>query len=358
MKKLSNKKKVIICAGTAGAMFLGVGIGIYAYQRQLAALAAVAPSSPSPSATPTATPTSTPAPSPTMPAKQKVSEDLTQLIGDYLNQNNVDEDNIGIYVHDLTSDGTYMLNPDTYFVAASTYKLPLAMLYYEKINAGEIHLSDVISLTIEPDAEETTDDTAAALEAPQSTTPIDSADPSASASASAVLTPAPTPVPTPEPEVYTDSVEDALHAMIRNSDNTAATALYTNIGGWNTFKTGILKYSDNLNVDGTPSGSSEDNTFTPSFMSDVLNYLYAHKESFPTLVEDLQIAQPNDYLNRNVNDVMAQKYGDFDGALNAIGFATAGNPYTIAIDTYCEDNAYGLLGDINEICYRYFNPVG
>jgi len=358
MKKIVIRKKVIICAGTAGAVFLGAGIGIYAYQRQLAELAAAATSSPSPSVIPTATPTSTPTPSPTMPAKQIVSEDLTQLIDAYLNRNNVDKDNIGIYVHDLKSDGTYMLNPDAYFVAASTYKLPLAMLYYEKINAGEIHLSDLISLTIEPDTDETTDDTAAAIEAPQSTAPIGSADPSASASASAVITPAPTPVSTPEPEVYTDSVEDALHAMIRNSDNTAATALYTNLGGWYTFKTGILKYSDNLNEDGTPSKSSDDNTFTPSFMNDVLDYLYVHKESFQTLVEDLQIAQPNDYLNRNVNDVMAQKYGDYDGALNAIGFATTGNPYTIVIYTYCEDNAYELLGDINEICYSYFNPVG
>ena len=353
---------MIICAGTAGAVLFGTGIGIYAYQRQAAALAAMATPTPSATSTPTVKPTPTPTPSPTAPTKQTVSDDLAKLIGDYLDENNVDQDNIGIYVHDLTSDGTYMLNQDEYFVAASTYKLPLAMLYYEKINAGEIQLSDVISLTIEPDVEEEDTGDTAATTAPAATAaaaaPSGSANSSASTAATAVPTPVPTPEPTPEPEVYTNTVEDALHAMIRNSDNTAATALYTNIGGWYAFKTGILKYSDNLNVDGTPSESSQDNTFTPSFMSDLLDYLYLHKDSFPTLVEDLQIAQPNNYLNRNVNDVMAQKYGNFGGALNAIGFATTGNPYTIAIYTYCEDNAYGLLGDINEICYNYFNPVG
>lgn len=67
---------------------------------------------------------------PTNPTQPIVEIKLSDLIEAYLNQNQINEDNIAIVVSD--ADQTYyVLNATQTYFAASTYKLPLAMLYYE-----------------------------------------------------------------------------------------------------------------------------------------------------------------------------------------------------------------------------------
>lgn len=75
----------------------------------------------------------------------KVVEDV---VGDY-------RDNVSIYFKNLNTDEEYILNDDTYYVAASTTKVPLAMMILDKVNSGMLSLDDTISY-IEADYEEGT----------------------------------------------------------------------------------------------------------------------------------------------------------------------------------------------------------
>lgn len=305
--------------------------------------------SPSPSASPSYSPSPTvsASPSPAIASKQKITSDLQEKITAYLTENNIDTENVGVYVHDFTSDAEYSLNADTYFIAASTYKLPLALYYYEKINAGEYSLDDTVTFVSYSSSDEEEEAGIHVWKTDATASPVPSAEPTAAPSATPEPTEEPSDSPTPEPVVYSETVGDLLHSMILYSDNTAAEGLYEHMGGWETFKIETSKYSD-----GT---YSDDNTFTPAYMNDVLQYVYNHKDTLKTLLSDMLASQPDDYLNMNIGDIMAQKYGDFGGALNAVGLSSQGKPYSIAVYTYGCDNGTQIIGDLNEICYTYLN---
>ena len=65
-------------------------------------------------------------------------EDLEELISAYLEQNNISEDSVQYCIEDLETNERYVHNETENVTAASIYKLPLAMIYYEKIAAGEL----------------------------------------------------------------------------------------------------------------------------------------------------------------------------------------------------------------------------
>jgi hypothetical protein len=364
--KFSKTEKWIILCIVTGLICLCASAAFYMTSRSVKK-EEVQEASPVPSPTPSSTPrpTATPAvtPSPSATATVNVLEDA---INTYLRDNDIDESCIGIYVHDLTDDSVYTLNADQYFIAASTYKLPLAMYYYEQINDGNISLDQIITLRIETDDSDTDtssedssqeaalvlqeDGTASPLPA-VSEAPTDSAEPSPSEDASS----SPEPEPTAEAVYYTSTVEDALHSMIQYSDNIAAEALYENLGGFGPFKRDIMKYS---NAFDESAPEFYDNEFTPKIMNDILQYAYEHQSSFSALMADLLMARPYDYLNGNRNGVMYQKYGNYGWANNAVGFPSYGNPYTIAIYTYGLADGVQVIADINEICFEYYNPIG
>ena len=77
-----------------------------------------------------------------------IDEVVEDVVGGY-------RDNISIYFKNLNTDEEYILNEDTYYVAASTTKVPLAMLILDKVNSGMLSLDDTISY-IETDYEEGT----------------------------------------------------------------------------------------------------------------------------------------------------------------------------------------------------------
>ena len=62
-----------------------------------------------------------------------------QVIDEFLEQHYADADSVGLgYYNTVTGEEEYH-NPDTYFVAASMFKVPLNMLYCEMVSNGEIN---------------------------------------------------------------------------------------------------------------------------------------------------------------------------------------------------------------------------
>lgn len=77
-----------------------------------------------------------------------IDEVVEDVVGEY-------RDNVSIYFKNLNTNEEYILNEDTYYVAASTTKVPLAMMILDKVSSGMLSLDDTISY-IEADYEEGT----------------------------------------------------------------------------------------------------------------------------------------------------------------------------------------------------------
>ena len=239
---------------------------------------------------------------------------LDKLIEYYLEECNVNKDKIAILIHSFETGEEYILNPNVDFTAASTYKLPLGVKYYEMINDGEISLSD--HLTVQSNHYE-------------------EGGPTYYAKVGSAI-----------------SVETLLHRMIQISDNTASHVLFENLGGWVEYKKKIAKYS---NHDLNDSFFVKGNVQTVQYLSDCLDYVYHHKDSFKTLIKDMKSANPTSYLNKYTGNVTAQKYGYYNSARNSAGIVLDGHPYSIVVLTSLYDQGEVHMGKINKICHDYFN---
>ena len=239
---------------------------------------------------------------------------LTYLIDQYLEDKNIDQNKIAIYIHNFETGDEYILNPNVDFVAASTYKLPLAMYYYEMINQGVYSLSDTITST-SADYEE--------------------------GGATYNL-----------PVGGSLDIATLLHRSIQDSDNTASRMLFNHLGGWVDYKYKIEKYSNHpLNASFYVRG----NVQTVQYLSDCLEYIYNHQTLYTTLLKDMKKAQPNNYLNNEISNITAQKYGLYGYARNSAGIVLEGSPYSIVVLTQLGDKGETVMGEINRICYEYFN---
>lgn len=252
------------------------------------------------------------------PSASEVSADLKLILENYFTETGVDTSALGISIYDFESGGSYTWNDMTYFTAASTYKLPLAMVYYEKIADGECALSDELVYEAYQYEEGGT--------IGYDYSPGD-----------------------------TISIGELLHCMIVGSDNTAAHILFENLGGWVAFKEAITKYSDVAIEESDVVYYSYDNVFTAAFMEDVLGYLYEHAGEFLTLLQDMLQSKPDDYLNMNIGDKMAQKYGQYGEAESAIGISMSGHPYSIVVYTSLGYTGRLLIGELNAMIWDYFN---
>ncbi|WP_290140620.1 serine hydrolase [uncultured Dubosiella sp.] len=210
----------------------------------------------------------------------------------YLKENDIGSKDVGYYVEDLESRQSIENNGDELYFAASTYKIPLAMVWYDAINAGDVEESEY---------------------------------------------------------------RDLLENMIVYSDNDAAEYLFESLGGWGEFKDAITAYDKKQKADSDY--LVLDNTFTPANMGHIVTYLYDHQEEYDHLIKDMKKSMPGQFLDRNLNIYFAQKYGSYEEAYNAAGVSLTGHPYVVTIYTDLGDYGESVIGDLNEICYDFFNTA-
>lgn len=208
---------------------------------------------------------------------------LAKEIEVYFQENNIDHESVSYCITDLKHNIKYSMNENEEFIAASIYKLPLAMLYYDKVNSGDYTM--------------------------ESTLP------------------------------YSGYMhEDAGHI------------LFENLGGWKEYKEAMTKYTSSI----SDNYYSEDNVSTANTMNDVITYLYAHKDEYQGLVDNMKKAEPQEYLDRDIQQGMPQKYGMYDYALNSVGFVECETPYSIVVLTSLGDKGEDVMAKINSIAYEHF----
>lgn len=244
---------------------------------------------------------------------QYIDMDLAKDIEAYFQENGIDHEKVAYCITDLEHNIKYSMNEKDEFIAASIYKLPLAMLYYDKVNDGEYTLDSTFTYSgyMHEDAGVVSSNYGIGSQIPLS---------------------------------------DLLDDLIEYSDNDAGHILYENLGGWKEYKEAMTKYTDFI----SENYYTEDNVSTANTMNDVVTYLYEHKEDYKDLIENMEKAEPGEYLDRDIQLSMPQKYGMYDSALNSVGFVECNIPYSIVVLTDLGDKGADVMANINRIAYEHF----
>lgn len=219
---------------------------------------------------------------------QFIDMSLAKDIEAYFQENGIDHEKVAYCITDLEHNIKYSMNEKDEFIAASIYKLPLAMLYYDKVNEGEYTLDSTFTYSgyMHEDAGVISSDYGIGSQVPLS---------------------------------------DLLNDLIIYSDNDAGHILYENLGGWKEYKEAMTKYTDSI----SENYYTMDNVTTANTMNDVVTYLYDHKEDYKGLIKNMEEAEPGEYLDRDTQLSMPQKYGMYDSALNSVGFVECNTSYSI-----------------------------
>lgn len=244
---------------------------------------------------------------------QFIDMSLTKDIEAYFQENGIDHEKVAYCITDLEHNIKYSMNEKDEFIAASIYKLPLAMLYYDKVNEGEYTLDSTFTYSgyMHEDAGVISSDYGIGSQVPLS---------------------------------------DLLNDLIIYSDNDAGHILYENLGGWKEYKEAMTKYTDSI----SENYYTMDNVTTANTMNDVVTYLYDHKEDYKGLIKNMEEAEPGEYLDRDTQLSMPQKYGMYDSALNSIGFVECNTSYSIVVLTSLGDKGADVMANINRIAYEHF----
>lgn len=233
--------------------------------------------------------------------------EIKELIQNLQIENDLREDNFSFFYYNVDSNKYYFYNENTYFTAASTIKMPIAMLYYDKIKNEELSLDDTIIYTSN------------CYEAGAGTT------------------------------AFTYSVGSRipisflLEQSIVNSDNTAINILINNLG-YKNCKTQISKYAS---VE-LPEEFLDSNIICAKYAYDIVNYLYNNRENYAELLEYLKQSSNMEYLKKYITDYnVAHKYGSYNGYVHDYGIVFGENTYLIGIFTKNIANADELIAQIS-----------
>ena len=74
-------------------------------------------------------------------------EEIKTLITEIKTANNLTADNFAFFYYNPQTQKYYFDNQDKYFKGASTVKVPVAMIYYDKIKNGELTLESTLQYT-------------------------------------------------------------------------------------------------------------------------------------------------------------------------------------------------------------------
>ena len=244
---------------------------------------------------------------------QFIDMSLAKDIEAYFQENGIDHEKVAYCITDLEHNIKYSMNEKDEFIAASIYKLPLAMLYYDKVNEGEYTLDSTFTYSgyMHEDAGVISSDYGIGSQVPLS---------------------------------------DLLNDLIIYSDNDAGHILYENLGGWKEYKEAMTKYTDTI----SENYYTMDNVTTANTMNEVVTYLYDHKEDYKGLIKNMEEAEPGEYLDRDTQLSMPQKYGMYDSALNSVGFVECNTSYSIVVLTSLGDKGADVMANINRIAYEHF----
>ena len=223
-------------------------------------------------------------------------ESLGAVIERYLEKKGLPASNIAIGWYDLQSGEEWYYNPDTFIYGASTYKLPLAMLYLDKIHAGEL-----------------------SWDTPIAGSPL----------------------------------EERLHRMVADSNNAAADALWNALSLKEDELRVLLAQYSGLGVEKLPH-SYYGGSFSPRFLIGTLRTLYEHADEYSQILEYMKEARPTSFLSLYRGErELAHKYGAIPGYACDSGIVYAERPFLMTVMTRNLNSGMTIIGELGAIAMDY-----
>ena len=246
------------------------------------------------------------------PEYNSTLEEVKSEIENYMASHNLNQDNFAMFYYQPINNDYYTFNENKYFTAASTIKVPLAMIYYEKMHHGELSPDSV--LTYKPtDYEAGTGKTSVTYKIGDQ-------------------------IP----------ISFLLNEMIVNSDNTATQILKHGLGNDETYRKLISKYAKRA----LPDNFYDENVICAAFGYDVISYLYENQHYFEELINNMKISSNGGYLKKDCNAEIAHKYGSFNKNIHDFGIVYAKNNYLVGIFTVNLEDAEKTISEINQILLK------
>ena len=223
---------------------------------------------------------------------------LEEIMESFRAQYGLTESNFSLCYYNTVTGESYTFADDHFMVAASTFKLPLNLYYYEMEQSGEIASDAPI---------------------PNSGTTLD----------------------------------QCHYQSLVWSNNEVSLAMLYNLGTFRQYKEKMCTYFSMAQED-IDYVYWVDNYYCTQMMMDTLKYLYDRQDTFSQMIDYLKQAQPGEYFKAYVSDYeIAHKYGYFEGAINDVGIIYTPQPYLLAC--YTQDVADGaqVVGKVNELLCAY-----
>ena len=221
--------------------------------------------------------------------------ELDELLKPMLEHYGATEKNFGLIFTYTGTGETYMINPDAAMYGASLYKLPLCMLYAEKVGLGEMDYNTLVqyqplSLLME-------------------------------------------------------------QTLVYSKNDTAASLYFSTNAPYD-------EYLLNSYTDLTPEELPEwfkDFYFSPRFIHQTLMTLYNDPDRFPGIIDYMKQASPNYFFRKNLEGQyeVAQKYGEFEGVLHTAGIIYTPTPIILVV--MCDRMPYQLeaIEELGEFFAEY-----
>ena len=229
-------------------------------------------------------------------------EELEVLLTEFREEYGLNENNFSLCYRDTVTGEDYRFNDTAFLFAASTYKLPLNLYYYEQEQAG----------TLSPSA-------------PVGGVPL----------------------------------SRAHYQSLVWSDNEVSHNMIYNLGSFRTYKEKMRKYFTMDDAD-IPYTYYSGNYYCTAMMLDTLQYLYERQENFPELLDYMKQAQPEEYFARYAGDTeVAHKYGFFYDeeeevvTVNDVGIIYAPHPFLLAVYTKNAGDGVEVLARVCERLIQY-----
>ena len=209
---------------------------------------------------------------------EPAEDTLETRVAQFMEENYLNEQNFSMSYYNTVTGESYAFEDTHMMVAASTYKLPLNLYYYQQELAGEIAPDALIA------------------------------------------------------GVY--RLSDCHYQSLVWSNNEISEAMLYQIGSFQEYKQTMRTFTDMTDDEIDPRYYSG-NLYCTRMMMDALKYLYDHAADYEEMLSYMKEASPqNGYFRKYVTECeVAHKYGSFEGAENDTGIIYAGQPFLLAVYT-------------------------
>lgn len=222
---------------------------------------------------------------------------LEEAVADFMEQNGLNSQNFALSYSNTVTGEAYDYNETHMMVAASTFKLPLNLYYYDLEHAGDLASDAYI------------------------------------AGAGTTL-------------------DDAHYQSLVWSNNEVSIGMLYNLGNFRTYKELMRKYFT-MSDDEIEYIYFADNYYCTRMMIEALQYLYDNAADFEEMLGYMKEAQPGEYFKAGVpaEYEVAHKYGWYEGAVNDVGIIYTPEPYLLAV--YTQDVGAQVVADAAALCTAY-----